>query len=189
MLCSVHPLGYSNYVKKSGDAMNGALNFANNTWNNIGDDCKFGDIGVEGGFAIQGLTGETRIQMNTQDGSKNGQIIYKDGDYFEFGKPVKFNGGIKIDVQTSSSTILNWINNHGGSFGSMGFYNVSDAPTSTGEYAVFWFGSYTRIDVFAVNYSSPSNIYVRTLYNGSWYNNWSKIPQMWVTGTTLNISI
>lgn len=176
-------------VKKSGDTMTGALNFANNTWNSIGDDCKFGDIGVAGGFAIQGLTGETRIQMNNTDGSKSGQLIFKNDGNFEFGHPVYFNGGITTPEQTSSSTILNWIVNHGGNFGCMGFVNVSDAPTSMGEYAVFWFGSSIRIDVFATVFTAPSTIYARSIFYKSWYNSWTKLPQMSVSGTTLNISI
>lgn len=179
----------SGYVKKSGDAMNGPLNFKSSTWNNIGDDCKFGDQNIVGGFAIQGITGETKIQMNTTNGSLNGQILFKNDDYFEFGKPVQFERGIRVPTQTSSSTILNWINNHG-SFGCMGFANVSDAPSNTGEWAVFWFGSRNRINVYASVYSGAQAIYSRAIFNGSWNNaGWIKLPEMYVSGTTLNISI
>lgn len=41
------------YVKKSGDTMTGALNFANNTWNKVGDDVAIGDCNVSGRFGIK----------------------------------------------------------------------------------------------------------------------------------------
>lgn len=41
------------YVKKSGDTMTGALNFANNTWNRVGDDSFVGDCNVGGHFGIK----------------------------------------------------------------------------------------------------------------------------------------
>lgn len=43
------------YVKKSGDTMSGALNFANNTWNQVGDDVAIGDHNVAGCLGIKGL--------------------------------------------------------------------------------------------------------------------------------------
>ena len=44
------------YVKKTGDTMTGALNFANNTWNQVGDDAAIGDHNVAGCLGIKGLT-------------------------------------------------------------------------------------------------------------------------------------
>ena len=41
------------YVKKSGDTMLGALNFANNTWNLVGDDSYIGDCNISGHFGIK----------------------------------------------------------------------------------------------------------------------------------------
>lgn len=41
------------YVKKSGDTMLGALNFANGTWNLVGDDSYMGDCNVSGHFGIK----------------------------------------------------------------------------------------------------------------------------------------
>lgn len=41
------------YVKKSGDTMLGALNFANNTWNKVGDDSYMGDCNVSGHVGIK----------------------------------------------------------------------------------------------------------------------------------------
>lgn len=41
------------YVKKSGDTMSGALNFANGTWNLVGDDSYMGDCNISGHFGIK----------------------------------------------------------------------------------------------------------------------------------------
>lgn len=41
------------YVKKSGDTMTGALNFANNVWNKVGDDVAIGDCNVGGCLGIK----------------------------------------------------------------------------------------------------------------------------------------
>nr|DAR48550.1 MAG TPA: hypothetical protein [Bacteriophage sp.] len=41
------------YVKKSGDTMSGALNFANGTWNRVGDDSYVGDCNVSGHFGVR----------------------------------------------------------------------------------------------------------------------------------------
>lgn len=41
------------YVKKSGDTMLGALNFANGTWNLVGDDSYMGDCNVSGHIGIK----------------------------------------------------------------------------------------------------------------------------------------
>lgn len=42
------------YLKKSGDTMTGALNFANNTWNKVGDDAYMGNCNVAGMIGIKG---------------------------------------------------------------------------------------------------------------------------------------
>lgn len=43
------------YVKKTGDTMTGALNFANYIWNQVGDDVAIGDHNVAGCLGIKGL--------------------------------------------------------------------------------------------------------------------------------------
>ena len=45
------------YVKKTGDTMSGALNFANATWNQVGDDVAIGDHNIAGCLGIKGLNG------------------------------------------------------------------------------------------------------------------------------------
>jgi len=40
--------------------MTGALNFANNTWNNVGDDCAMGDCNQSGLIGIKSLNNANR---------------------------------------------------------------------------------------------------------------------------------
>ena len=46
-------------VSKSGDTMTGALNFANDTWNKIGDDVFVGDKGASGKLCLKSATGNS----------------------------------------------------------------------------------------------------------------------------------
>lgn len=78
-----------------------------------------------------------------------------------------------IDSQTSS-TILDYINASGSAFGSMGFVNVADAPTTNNEYTVVWFGSSGRITVYAKCYTN-NKVYVRDIFNNAWRTNWLKV--------------
>lgn len=84
----------ANYVKKSGDTMTGALNFANNTWNTVGDDVKIGDHNIAGSLGVIGANGQTRIDWCQYDNASKYQGIVYDGtklatsgtfkaDYFE----------------------------------------------------------------------------------------------------------
>lgn len=84
----------ANYVKKSGDTMTGALNFANNTWNKVGDDVKIGDHNIAGSLGVIGANGQTRIDWCQYDNASKYQGIVYDGtklatsgtfkaDYFE----------------------------------------------------------------------------------------------------------
>ena len=49
----------SNYLRKSGGTMTGALNFANNTWNKVGDNAYIGDCNVAGMIGIKGSNAAT----------------------------------------------------------------------------------------------------------------------------------
>lgn len=72
------------YVKKAGDTMTGALNFANNTWNNMGDDAMIGDHNVgghvciapknatydnSGGLSFHNSSGTALVQLNASSGA------------------------------------------------------------------------------------------------------------------------
>lgn len=44
---------HSQYIKRTGDTMSGPLNFANGTWNLVGDDSYIGDCNIAGHFGIK----------------------------------------------------------------------------------------------------------------------------------------
>ena len=68
----------ANYLPLSGGTMSGALNFANATWNKIGDDCALGDCDQAGVIGIKGLNGATGIYFVPYSGSI-AQKIFIDG--------------------------------------------------------------------------------------------------------------
>ena len=48
--------------------MTGALTFANNTWNTVGDDVYIGDKNTAGALCMQGIGGDTAIKMYDKNG-------------------------------------------------------------------------------------------------------------------------
>jgi hypothetical protein len=50
-------------VNRSGDTMTGALNFANDTMNKVGDDVAIGDFNVGGALGVKGLNGSTTLAL------------------------------------------------------------------------------------------------------------------------------
>lgn len=51
------------YLPLSGGTMTGALNFANGTWNAVGDDVAIGDMNVSGILGVMGKNGNTGIKL------------------------------------------------------------------------------------------------------------------------------
>lgn len=94
---SWHQLATTDYaVSKAGDTMTGALNFANNTWNKIGDDVQIGDANVAGTLCIQGLSGTTALEFRKYNDLANfGRLSY-DGNNFIFERNVYINGSGNI---------------------------------------------------------------------------------------------
>jgi len=84
------------YIKKSGDTMSGALNFANNTWNNVGDDVAIGDSNVAGTLCVKGLNADGNIRLYRQDGIKIGDVVVSE----DIG-----NFGCRIQVGETESTV------------------------------------------------------------------------------------
>ena len=77
--------GYQFYVNGtsyfSGVTTHGAaVNFANNTWNAVGDDVYFGDHNVVGGFGIYGKNGNTRLDFCQYNAASIYQSIIFDGN-------------------------------------------------------------------------------------------------------------
>ena len=84
------------YINVTGDTMTGPLAFANNTYNNVGDDVCFGDVNASGMIGLKSLNDETvtGIVLKQAQGEKQGHIKLhfkadKDPDYFEFSHTVQ----------------------------------------------------------------------------------------------------
>lgn len=87
---------YSGYaLPLSGGTMTGALTFANNTWNPVGDDVQIGDHNTNGSFYIQGLNGPTNIKLkkkgDTSTGSGDSATITYDGGNLIVDKAIQAN--------------------------------------------------------------------------------------------------
>lgn len=75
----------NSFIKKSGDTITGALNFANNTWNRVGDDVYIGDHNIANYLCIKANSGTTAgiNFFNSSDGdigkltSANGTLQWK----------------------------------------------------------------------------------------------------------------
>ena len=71
------------YLPLSGGTLTGALNLANNIWNNIGDNCALGDCNVSGCIGIKGLNGTTGLNF-IQYGETAAGTIKWSGSNFTF---------------------------------------------------------------------------------------------------------
>ena len=73
----------SNYLRKSGGTMTGALNFANNTWNKVGDDAYMGDCNVAGMIGIKGSNAATPgFAMYNNSGTLLGKLYASGSDLY-----------------------------------------------------------------------------------------------------------
>ena len=83
------------YLPVAGGTMTGALTFANNTWNPVGDDVQIGDHNTSGSFYIQGLNGATNIKLkkkgDTSTGSGDSATITYDGGNLIVDKTIQAN--------------------------------------------------------------------------------------------------
>lgn len=94
------------YVKRSGDTMLGALNFANGTWNLVGDDSYMGDCNISGHFGIKAVN-------TTYPG-----IAFFNNANDHLGNLTAYNGNIKygayslqfLDNGNTSVSASTWIN-------------------------------------------------------------------------------
>lgn len=83
------------YLPTGGGTMSGALNFANCTWNHVGDDVQIGDNNTSGSFYIQGLNGPTNIKLkkkgDTSTGSGDSATITYNGGNLVIDKTIQAN--------------------------------------------------------------------------------------------------
>ena len=85
------------YLPLSGGTLTGAVTFANNTMNTMGDDCKIGDQNVAGALCIQGTNGATNIRFIQYNGTAAGTISW-DGSKFSI------TGTVATSISGNSAT-------------------------------------------------------------------------------------
>ena len=160
----------SRYVNVSGDTMTGALNFANNTWNLVGDDVYFGDHNVAGGFGIYGKNGNTRLDFCQYNAASIYQSIIFDGNTLYASSKFGVNGS-----NSSYNFYVNGTSYFSGYSNVCKIYNSSNYEDSS---------SVTFTNLAAYNGASCGMINAATdnpLGTSSWCHAWS---QTWNNGTT-----
>lgn len=91
------------YIRKSGDTMLGALNFANGTWNLVGDDSYMGDCNVGGHFGIKAAnTTYPGIAFFNKTGNHLGNLTAYSGNikYGAYSLQFLDNGNTSVSVST-----------------------------------------------------------------------------------------
>ena len=94
------------YVKKAGDTMTGALNFANNVWNNMGDDAAIGDCNVGGHIGIKQLNGSScGFQFYNSSGTALAQLNANSGNITSSGSLGLSNNAAKMQYNSTTQAI------------------------------------------------------------------------------------
>ena len=88
------------YVKKSGDTMLGALNFANATWNKVGDNVYMGDHNIRGQLCIMGANSTTGLSFH-----KYGDASIRKSITFD-GNTLYMNGNCNYATSSNQTNLL-----------------------------------------------------------------------------------
>lgn len=105
------------YVRKSGDTMSGALNFANNTWNKVGDDVYMGDHNIGGQLCIMGANSTTGLSFHKYGDASirksitfDGNTLYMNGscDYATLSNQTNLLAMNTVPNKTAATSIGSW---------------------------------------------------------------------------------
>ena len=98
-----------NGIPKSGGTISGALNFANGTWNLVGDDAYMGDHNIGGSFCIMGANDTTRLALVNKDNQGDYALVEYGGGNLNFNKKLGANitGHADGDLALSGGTMSN----------------------------------------------------------------------------------
>jgi hypothetical protein len=95
-----------NYLPKSGGTMTGALNFANNTWNNVGDDAAIGDCNVGGHIGVKQLNGSScGFQFYNSSGTALSQLNANSSNITSSGSLGINNNAAKMQYNSTTEAI------------------------------------------------------------------------------------
>ena len=119
---------YSSYaLPLSGGTMKGALNFANNTWNKVGDDAYMGDCDVAGMIGIKGSNADTPgFAMYNNSGTLLGKL-YASGTSLYWSN---------AKILTASGTSTQFVMGDGSLYSDTVSYTTWDKTTTSG---IAWF--------------------------------------------------
>lgn len=163
---------YGNYaLPKSGGTMTGALNFANSTWNTVGDDSYMGDHDIGGTFCIKGANGETGIALvNANNEGDYARISYGGGN-INFNKTI----GGNINGNAATATRATTAAKADGLTSNLVFPDIGNVGTSN---KISWSGSTDGADIYyqttasdqgnlVLNLRDDDNCYLRIARNGA----------------------
>ena len=97
------------YLPLGGGTISGALNFANGTWNLVGDDAYMGDHNIGGSFCIMGANDTTRLALVNKDNQGDYALVEYGGGNLNFNKKLGANitGHADGDLALSGGTMSN----------------------------------------------------------------------------------
>lgn len=154
------------YLKKSGGNMSGPLNFANRTWNLVGDDSYMGDHNIGGTFCVKGANDITGIALiNGRNEADYAHISY-DGGNINFNRKIAANLAGNADTATHASSADS----------AADVTNATVSPGVSNINGVTVPASGVIADLSAVTGSNDLTSinklrsYIGSVYNGNWYN-------------------
>jgi hypothetical protein len=113
----------------TGGTLSGALNFANGTWNNVGDDVAIGDYNVAGMLGIKGLNREySGIAFYTPSNVSIGQLK-AESNVLKFNDYTIYHSGNLTNLNQLSTRNFSDLQNKPITLSG---YGITDAPTKTG---------------------------------------------------------
>ena len=105
------------YLKLTGGTMLGALNFANNTWNKVGDDVYMGDHNIRGQLCIMGANNTTGLSFHKYGDASirksitfDGNTLYMNGscDYATLSNQTNLLAMNTVPNKTAATSIGSW---------------------------------------------------------------------------------
>ena len=165
------------YLKRSGGTMTGPLNFANLTWNLVGDDSYMGDYNISGTFCVKGANGETGIALFNEENEGDYARISYGGGNINFNKKIGGNlagtadNADTVDGIHAASMFYNKGDWGADNWGTIGAYQVNNNPPVSDAYGWGQVISISTADARFQLYASDQNNNGRLRYRTGWDNN------------------